>query len=271
MVNKTTSFSVQLIDADTRVPFKEHTGNDGKIYVEVEPEKEYFIKASSSLDPKKTKVRVTCAVDEEELGYYNCLWQYSKNTVYNGYAARKNGKTIETSLKFAKTKVCRDPNSDLISQLLMGKVAVTFSEAIPDGKDDVNDFETNLSEENVAPSSKGVHSIKGDIINDLDTYLEGEADDITYKEGTCLAKIELDYCCTLGLIRHNILPKPPLWDFHRLMQSKERTDAEDSSHLLKIEPKRLKISPPAVDGKSLGAEKYADYFDLTEHASSDDK
>eukprot|EP00587_Corethron_hystrix_P007842 CAMPEP_0113316382 /NCGR_PEP_ID=MMETSP0010_2-20120614/11679_1 /TAXON_ID=216773 ORGANISM="Corethron hystrix, Strain 308" /NCGR_SAMPLE_ID=MMETSP0010_2 /ASSEMBLY_ACC=CAM_ASM_000155 /LENGTH=268 /DNA_ID=CAMNT_0000173085 /DNA_START=5 /DNA_END=812 /DNA_ORIENTATION=- /assembly_acc=CAM_ASM_000155 len=268
MVNKTTSFSVQLIDADTRVPFKEHTGNDGKIYVEVEPEKEYFIKASSSLDPKKTKVRVTCAVDEEELGYYNCLWQYSKNTVYNGYAARKNGKTIETSLKFAKTKVCRDPNSDLISQLLMGKVAVTFSEAIPDGKDDVNDFETNLSEENVAPSSKGVHTKK---VNDLDTYLEGEADDITYKEGTCLAKIELDYCCTLGLIRHNILPKPPLWDFHRLMQSKERTDAEDSSHLLKIEPKRLKISPPAVDGKSLGAEKYADYFDLTEHASSDDK
>ena len=35
-------YQVQLVDARTKIPFKEHE-KDGKIYVEAEPDAEYFI------------------------------------------------------------------------------------------------------------------------------------------------------------------------------------------------------------------------------------
>ena len=35
-------FEISIVLADTKIPFKEHT-KDGKVYVEVEPDEDYFI------------------------------------------------------------------------------------------------------------------------------------------------------------------------------------------------------------------------------------
>ena len=45
-----------------------------------------------------------------------------------------------------------------------------------------------------------------------------------FAKGGLLKTITLRYCSTLGLIHANILPKPPMWDFHRLTNPAEETD-----------------------------------------------
>ena len=66
-------FKVQLVDAVTKEPFKEHTGDDGQFYAETEPDSESFIQVEV-LEGKtnKTKYCFEFDVDGTDLGYLFC-------------------------------------------------------------------------------------------------------------------------------------------------------------------------------------------------------
>ena len=59
-------FSVRLVDAETKISFKEHTAPDGKTYAEVEPNQEYFIAVKQR---SGEKVVFEFEVDGNDLGY----------------------------------------------------------------------------------------------------------------------------------------------------------------------------------------------------------
>jgi hypothetical protein len=65
-------FSVQLVHAETMIPFKEHEGPDGKQhYVEVEPNVEYWIRIASS--DASRDVICNFQVDGKKLGFFRLL------------------------------------------------------------------------------------------------------------------------------------------------------------------------------------------------------
>jgi hypothetical protein len=88
------------VDAATKLPFKEHT-KDGNVYVEVEPDAEYFIKLA-----KKEKTRskwLKLAADGTDLGYHV---RYLKNGYRSeglyGLRSVANGIRTRTALKFVE-------------------------------------------------------------------------------------------------------------------------------------------------------------------------
>ena len=88
---KSGTFSLELIDAETKEPMKEFTAPDGKVYVEASPDLEYFIRcrderAASINDGTVAKF----FVDGTYLGYG---WKFVSETGDKGLWKRQNGLT----------------------------------------------------------------------------------------------------------------------------------------------------------------------------------
>ena len=84
----------------------------------------------------------------------------------------------------------------------------------------INDFSNSWNGGDVAyvmgisdpDQKKGVKSQKGETF----TAHKSKRRRKMYAKGGLLCTITLRYCSTLGLIHAGILPKPPMWDLHRL-------------------------------------------------------
>ena len=89
---KVGDFKVELVAADTKEAFKEHTAPDGQVYAEVEPDMDYFV----SLGTDVGGVMMQMSVDGVFLGY-NCLFECSKLNLH------------------AKSKLLFNPNKIIIN------------------------------------------------------------------------------------------------------------------------------------------------------------
>ena len=76
-------FEVQLVSADTKIPHKEHV-KDGEIYVEAEPDQDYFIAVRRITMDGPPVVLVECAVDGVPLKYYTWFLDVSVHADYLG-------------------------------------------------------------------------------------------------------------------------------------------------------------------------------------------
>eukprot|EP00957_Ditylum_brightwellii_P010059 759333-Ditylum_brightwellii.AAC.1 len=92
------NLTVELVDAVTKEPFREHTYN-GKIYVEVEPEAEYFIQITNQ---SKETIYWSFYVDGEGLGH----WSYQKRgeSDVQGIWSHHDWKESYTALKVARVR-----------------------------------------------------------------------------------------------------------------------------------------------------------------------
>lgn len=100
-------FKVGLVYADTKMAFKEHT-KDGKIYVEVEPDVEYFISIQQTGTRRGGTTIVTLGVDGTELGIKHYSSKCKDQPSYKGIPSRENGFTTKKALKFTKPRVSQD-------------------------------------------------------------------------------------------------------------------------------------------------------------------
>jgi hypothetical protein len=80
----------------------------------------------------------------------------------------------------------------------------------------------------------------------------------SFKRGELLHSVTLKYCTVVGLIQAGLLPKPPLWEFQRLLYPREES------------PLAAGFVPPApqsyivAGNKELGIEeRQYDLYDLT--------
>lgn len=213
-------FSVELVNADGRTPFPEHKAENGEVYVEVEPNAEYFIRVKSD---SEDRVRMDFAVDGKSLGYHGTL---SKNTPPQdkGIWEYKDGKSYQHALKFAKAEVRQD-TGDSTAPFWTGKVQVTVSEAIDNGYKEQKDHSSKWDGGDVSyvmgisdpDKKKGVKSDKGESFSVHKSKRRRKA----YAKGGLLSTITLRYCSTLGLIHAGVLTKPPMWDMQRLVNPAE--------------------------------------------------
>jgi hypothetical protein len=241
-------YTVQLVNADSKTPFPEHTASNGEVYVEVEPNAEYFIRVHSD---SHDKVRMDFRVDNKSLGY-NCTMSKQKPARDMGIWEYKNEKSYQHALKFQKANV-RQADGNHSAPFWTGKVEVIVLEAIETGYREINDFSNSWNGGDVAyvmgisdpDQKKGVKSQKGETF----TAHKSKRRRKMYAKGGLLCTITLRYCSTLGLIHAGILPKPPMWDLHRLANPADDNGQE--------KPK------PKSTVKGEGGDK-VEVFDLTE-------
>ena len=116
---KVGDFSVELVRADTKEVFKEHTSPvDNRIYAEVEPDVDYLVRVGSNTGD----VLCRLLVDGVDLGY-NQNFLSPNNSVCAGAFEIKNGKQTMSALHLNKT---RDKRHGAMPSMLTGKVEVIF-------------------------------------------------------------------------------------------------------------------------------------------------
>ena len=211
MVNQG-DFTVQIVNAETNEAFKEHFDKDMKVYVEVEPDVEYYIQVSG-LNTVDALVHVE--VDKVSVGYSSTLQAYNKQPKRIGC---RNVKGDIAAFRFRKTLVEKPDDDDETSyhesapRSWTGTVKAKFYVSHP-----VTDMDNGYTHPGggwhkgdvgatlgVTPlnQKKGVYSDEGQ------SKLQQGVSWGRAKFGNKLQEINLTYCSTVGLINFGLLPQP---------------------------------------------------------------
>lgn len=260
-------FLFELVDAETKLPFKEHVKDD-KVYVEVEPDAEYFIKlrkvGSTGFGTSSGKIVCEFHVDGKSLGYQRTYSDRDPSTCedyFDGIFERRNGCDHITALKFMKAQVIDEKDGATTGgrTLMMGKVEVFIYEGIFDKMREntkLSDFASPFTATGLAPGQDGddfkkknIRSARGSVSNSH--TIAGSHP--SYRQGRHLDIISLNYCAAVGLIHVGVLPMPDVYTHFKIKQAYEGKK-RDNPDPLKIQPKRIRTVGDAT----------ADLFDLVD-------
>lgn len=252
---------IQLVDAETKLPFKEHL-NKGKVYVEVEPNVEYYISL------RKIKVSedvLVCQyyVDGKGLDYstpYYPSFVNQESPHYRGLWSFEDGVSTMKALKFQKPKLLLNgestQNANKSPTIMMGQVKVDVFAGVYKGQrqryqiDRSSGFETASADRGATDKKKNLRSGGGKATDSSTIPTEYGH----YDMGSKLYSITLNYCAASGLVLCGVLPKPrDRWEHHRMLYPYKPTSN-----------KRMRLVPTTTeDGK-------AELFDLSTLESDDD-
>jgi hypothetical protein len=252
-------FKIELVYADTKMPFKEHT-KDGKIFVEVEPDVEYFISIQQNGASRGGATVSTLSVDGTDLGYRRLSSRCANEPTYEGVFSRENGFTTIKALKFTKPLISQD-GTNVTRGLLMGKVEIMMYEGTLLGykghQKDVNSKFTaaavDINQSGLA-KKKSLRSGEGEIKLTTNTSGQQEPD---YKLGSHFDTVTLNYCTALGLIEVGILKKPDAWTHHRMKRPANPDQGEP------------RVRPKHIHDPGAASEKKVELFDLFEAGAAD--
>jgi hypothetical protein len=268
-------FKIELVYAeDKKMKFKEHT-KDGKIYVEVEPDVEYFISIQQTGIRRGGVTTVaTFHVDGKALGYYHKSSKCKDQPSYKGICSRENGVSTTKALKFTKPRISQD-GTNVNRGLLMGKVEIKMYEGILVGyKDQHKDFTATFTaaavdlKQSGLAKKKGLRSGEGEITvttNDSGkrhaSYKRGDSGKrhASYKRGAHFDTVTLNYCAALGLMEVGVLEKPDAWTHHRMKRP------------AKPEQGAPRVRPKYIHDTGGDATKTVELFDLCAAGSDDEK
>jgi len=213
-------FTVQLVRADTKEAFTEHTSSHrNEVYAEVEPDLEYYIGIGTQIGAVKAYI----AVDGVSLGYC-CDFGRPKPMRYRGAIECRNGVYTYTSLRFNTTRSSGINGGG--QSMLTGKVEVKFyrygEKYYKETKEDFESRALTASSSSVG-GKKCVMSTKGSTSFSTEKKSNKSIGDgckeegknkknkphVGYKRGEYLCTITLHYCTALGLIHHKVLGAPP--------------------------------------------------------------
>jgi len=196
-------FTLQLVAADTKEPFKEHTAPDGQVYAEVEPDMDYYISVRTVVGG----VAMTMHVDGVDLGYKH-HFKNANSTSFLGSWSRTGSKERMTALHFNKTREAHG----VAPNMLTGKVKVKIHQRGDEYYKEPYDYvsrsltvdSTLGGKKCIKSTTSGSHSFERRSSKKLKGSLERK-----YKVGKHICTITLNYCSALGLIYNKILPPPP--------------------------------------------------------------
>jgi hypothetical protein len=255
-------FKIELVYADTKIPFKEHI-KDGNVYVEVEPDVEYFISIKMT-DASRDGVTVTkFFVDEQDLGYQTNYTPCTvRQTDYRGLWTRENGVSTIKALKFTKPRISAD-GTNVHPNLLMGKVEIkmyegTFENYLDQSKNFSSSFSAaavDVNQSGLAGKKKSLRSGEGDTTVTENCTGERLA---KFTKGALLDMVTLNYCAALGLIEVGVLEKPDAWTYHRMQRPAE------------LDQGSPRVRPKTIPGPGISGPKTVELFDLSEVGSDDE-
>lgn len=245
---------VQLVYAETddgsKPPFKEHPKH-AQVYVEVEPDCEYFIAVRRAKHSDIATYECRFQVDDQDLGYHLHLSHVKDDFGYYGLLERKDGIQTTHALKFVKPRISQS-GADTQSRLLMGKVTVSVYEAkfhgytISSGQP--RDFSAATLAEPVVglgngmlAKKKGLRTGQGSTQLPKVEVGGGSGKSPKWSTGRLVDTIELNYCAALGLIEVGVLAKPDVMTHHRMKHP------ADPGQVLQVQPKKIRTNGTEVE------------------------
>jgi hypothetical protein len=209
-------FEVHLVYADSKVPLKEFE-KDGKIYVEAEPDAEYFVAICrvALIGPPVIVSRVR--IDGRSLKYLTYFPSVNRAPAIHGIPSRISGQSIQTALAFSKPRATTGGDGYRGG---MGNVVIKLYEGTDPKMELQNDFVTNFATLSRAADvnadmckKKFLLSTQG---NTTISRRSSDVRQVMYKSGALVQTIELNYCSALGLMEAGVLPKPDAWAHQRM-------------------------------------------------------
>jgi hypothetical protein len=252
------NFKIELVYADTKMPFIEHT-KDEKIYVEVEPDVEYFISIQRTATSQGDYTLSDIFVDDEYLGYRYPSLKRTDKPMYCGLLTKGKGLQTMKALKFTKPKISED-GTNVKRDLLMGKVEIKMYQGISDGYEEQGDFTSSFTASAVdfnqsgLAKKKSLRSGEGETVESMPTT----AKTMKYRRGALLDVVTLNYCAALGLMEVGVLKKPDAWTYQRMKRPHKGDQGAP-----RVKPKII-ADPAAANPRTV------ELFDLAEVGSDDE-
>ena len=240
VVVKDFEFQIVSTEDDNKTPFKEWESKTNlETYVEVEPDAEYFLSVEM-VQTSSTSLLCEYYVDGKFLGYLD-VFPGILGPRFRGIFSRSNS-SVETmkALKFVKASFHSSNKEDRVgfgSEIGagMGVIEMKVYQAIENG------YTATGNEKSFASSftTSSIDIEDGAFVTMKKNLRTGEGNKsvvtkasnmngvkMTYLKGPQLYTIPLYYCATLGLISVGILPKPPAWDYQRMIRPSKLTAEE---------------------------------------------
>jgi len=257
------NFTFELVDATTKEPFTEHPGKNGvDRYVEVEPGLEYYMKV---VNHSSDTVVFQYNVDGERLGYHtpikpgdskddSGIWSYDKYRHEAEMKALKFSKMISRA-RFNESTADKNQYNNQV-----GIIKVSIYENIYlDGYYSMNNtpgtFTGNgeVDDHNAQDTKKYLKSAHGSkkVLQTDDGMRRN------YKLGRKLKTIKVKYCTTVGLIVEGVLPKPPHWEWFKMIKPQAVSKSDRS-----VEPTIWNNEIRDAHGKVVQTKQH-EMFDLT--------
>ncbi|CAB9521718.1 expressed unknown protein [Seminavis robusta] len=257
------NYSVRIVNAETKEPFKEHTGPDGKVYAEVEPDMEYFIEVEVvGGDPASSRSQYNISVDGKKLPYCGHAKSFGKK--YKGNWSRVNG--VETTQAFVFQRPEFSERKGSSPGALMGDIKLEFYEAIYSGtRSKLKDVKPDSFQADSVSSSLTHRQTKKVLRSGTGSVVETKTRNKvrkTYSKGAFLESITIHYCTALGLVHAGVFGKvDDIWAKARIVNPwKPSSDGQEQE---RQQPKRIKREAKTVNGVKVEAPKVLEVFDLT--------
>ena len=258
------NITLKLVDAETKQAFKEHPGKDGiDAFIEVEPGLEYYMRIESYCT---SEILIEHKVDGKSLGYSQSL-ELGANCIDNGMWSYNshNSKAEMKALQFHKAlsrarigDLQQDPNENEI-----GIIEVSVYEMIVlDGYHNQSSSTTELAENTQVNScchgndSKKLLKTKE---GKIQTTKVDNGRRQNYRKGAKLTTIKIKYCSTVGLIAAGALPKPPAWEWFKMVKPQAIYLVPDHE---RIQPIIFKNETRDNNGNVIESKDY-EMFDMT--------
>jgi len=265
-------FSFELVEAETKIPFKEHSKN-GILYVEVEPDAEYFLrqrKVGSNGSGSSTGMLLCYYhVDGKCLGYHKYFAdrRSSPEPFIAGIFERKDGISSQTALKFTKARVKNENGGGATPGLLMGKVELLIYEGIDvgnhcPGEKEKADRHSSFTVSELAPGMTGPAKGKKDLRSTRGSVTKSKKSSRrrrSHAKGRHLDTILLNYCAAVGLIHVGVLPKPDVYSMYNMKEAYEGKKRPTIKPLT-AQPKRIRLGSPDSNQTHTTAEMF-DFLD----------
>jgi hypothetical protein len=266
-------FTVELVDAHSKAPFKEHAKDD-ETYVEAEPDAEYFVRVAGRGGGDKVSAKIS--VDGKCIGYRKTLKKSGKKSSICGLRSFDGVSSTHKALLFAKAKVFNSSDAaEEAPSFWTGNVTVKFQEMFDTGNTHIaapginqwkgGDVGVVLGQ--TGPKMKGVMTKEGNIA------VRSKKDDghrTTYRKGRVLETITLKYCSAVGLMVAGVLgPVDPYVMARNLHDHKRGVDAVTVDAESMPRPQEIRFVQE-VNGQSYGPAKEHDLYDLTNSDADDE-
>jgi hypothetical protein len=273
-------FIVEIVEAESKTPFKEHTRkSDGTVFVEVEPNIEYFvhIKRAGDMVCSGQSVFATPSIDVQKMGARYPWDKGSRHSVHAGLLKHnsQDGVTITRALQVFEPAQRINNLSAHGSNYVTGKVEVQISERFFSGKHETSRSSSgtfqqcNVLECSGTDRKKDKKLLRSRAGFTAETKISHTGSKPVYNAGKLLDTITLQYCSTVGLIEVGVLERPASW-------GKKRPHSSPASEQAFAVP--ATVTPPAVaapPSKKIRVEtvvtsQESTFIDLSELPSDDE-
>lgn len=254
---KQDKIEVQLVDAATKLPFKEHQSrNNGLTYVEVEPDADYFIRIDTRGLSRPMLAQIH--VDGKRLQNSVRVFEEEKITgLLKTFISDGNLQTVTKSFKFMRRTYQEPSNSSPLSLPWSRSVRVTIYEEKSrrfvlepiTWNEDWTDSVDEARGASLTPSKKLVASAEGG--HSCDQYTQHGYYNSTF--GPKITSFNLHYGTVPELIHLGVLPA---WNGRRVLPPHE---VKHQAEVPYTQPKKIKLASP---NPSIPGTEY-ELFDLT--------